>query len=107
MWQMQYGVHGRKRVYEMDEETCIRYLRIPLYAFLYRGSYYTASVAEQAKQLLNGHSAQDRDSIIASLKWASEHPEYPYSSLLPDASLADREIYQHFHSLFQAIAQDV
>lgn len=77
------------------------YLRITLHKLYYvddLGSF-SGLTAEEFASMRDEYDPDEIKSIIESVGWARENPDFDFSSLLPDLNYSNDEIYEYFCKL--------
>jgi len=75
----------------------INYLRIPIaYLFDIDSLHnFTEFKESSLEYFANGYEEIELKEIIEALRWAKEHPEHDFSSMLPDIKYNNNEVYDY------------
>jgi len=79
-------------------------LRIPLYKLLYLEEIAEEPLTNgELEKLSKDYTPEEIQQIVESLRWASKHPDYPFSSLVSGIKFSDREAYRFLANLLRQI----
>jgi hypothetical protein len=75
----------------------INYLRIPLYKLYYMESVdsYSGLTSDELIALKRKYPEEDVSGIVKAVEWAVENKDYDFSSMLPNLTHSNKDIYHY------------
>ncbi|MDA8444869.1 hypothetical protein [Paracidovorax valerianellae] len=85
----------------------VKFLRIPLSMIDYVGDLdaFQGLTAEQLASLPDEYTPDETAGIVASLRFAAEHPEFDFAALLPGISASNGQIHVFLVKIYRSFQE--
>lgn len=82
----------------------INFLKIPLYKLYYIEDVndFTGFDKEALDEIIAEYEPEEIEGILNSLEWANNHPDYDFSSMLPDLNHSNADIYEYVSKAYNS-----
>lgn len=83
----------------------IGFLKIPLNKLYYIEDVndFTGFDKEALDEIAAEYEPEEIEGILSSLEWASKHPEYDFSSILPDLEHSNTDIFEYISKAYGSL----